>query len=95
MTTAIMSTKGQIVIPKALRDAKGFAPGVGVELVDHPEGLLLRRARTKQSGKVPVETLFGLLKDHWDGGPISIEDMDQAVAEGVAERYRRSLHDHD
>ena len=87
-----MTTKGQIVIPKALREAKGFAAGVGVELVDHPEGVLLK-AETRRAAKRPVHALFGLLKHLKPSAPVSIEDMHTAAAQAAVERYLRSDHD--
>lgn len=88
MTAIVFSTKGQVVIPKAMRDAHGFAPGVKVEAVDHPEGVLLKVIPTRK--KRPVTELFGMLKDYYKGPPISVEEMNEAVAEAAVERYLRS-----
>ena len=37
-----MSSKGQVVIPQAIRSAHAWTPGVEFEVEDRPEGLLLR-----------------------------------------------------
>jgi len=39
---AQMSSKGQIVLPKKLRDRRGLDPGMEVEIEEVPEGVLLR-----------------------------------------------------
>jgi bifunctional DNA-binding transcriptional regulator/antitoxin component of YhaV-PrlF toxin-antitoxin module len=77
MTAIVFSTKGQVVIPKAMRDAHGFAPGVSVEAVDLPEGVLLKAVPARK--KRPVSELFGMLKDYYE-----------AVAQAAVERYLRS-----
>ena len=89
MATTVFSTKGQLVIPKELRDAKGFGPGVRVEAVEHPEGVLIRIVPSRK--KRPVSDLFGILKPFYDGPPISVNDMNEAVAESAVERYMRSV----
>jgi bifunctional DNA-binding transcriptional regulator/antitoxin component of YhaV-PrlF toxin-antitoxin module len=91
MTAIVFSTKGQVVIPKAMRDAHGFAPGVKVEAVDHPEGVLLKAIPTRK--KRPVSELFGLLKDYYNGPPISEAEINEAASQGAIERYERSKRD--
>lgn len=38
-----VTTKGQVTIPKPLRDKMGIRPGDEVEFEETPEGLLLRK----------------------------------------------------
>ena len=53
-----VSERGQITIPKALRDRFGFAKDVEVELVATKEGVLIqKRSRSKH----PVDQVFGIL----------------------------------
>lgn len=42
METTRLSTKGQIIIPKPLRDALRWRPGQELEVIETQEGLLLR-----------------------------------------------------
>jgi AbrB family looped-hinge helix DNA binding protein len=93
MNKTVMSTKGQVVIPKALRTAKGLEPGVALEIVEHPEGVLLKIARKAKTGS--IMDLFGILKPHYSGPPITIEQMNQAVEDAAVERYQRSIRDRD
>jgi bifunctional DNA-binding transcriptional regulator/antitoxin component of YhaV-PrlF toxin-antitoxin module len=91
MTAIVFSTKGQVVIPKAMRDAHGFAPGVSVEAVNLPEGVLLKAVPARK--KRPVSELFGMLKDYYNGPPISDAEINAASAQGAIDRYERSKRD--
>ena len=42
MQTTTLSTKGQVIIPKALRVARQWGPGTELEVHETPDGLLLR-----------------------------------------------------
>lgn len=73
-----ITRKGQATIPKAVREHLGLKPGDRVRFHLHPHGgVSLGRVR-------PVTDLKGMVE--WDGPPVSIEDMDQAITEGIAER---------
>ena len=52
-----ISTKGQLVIPKTIRDAYGLKEGDSVLLIPREEGLLIKRYEVKGEG------LRSLLKD--------------------------------
>ena len=52
-----LSTKGQLVIPKNVRDAYGLKEGDSVLLIPREEGLLIKKYEIKGEG------LRGLLKD--------------------------------
>lgn len=43
--TSRIGSKGQVVIPKELRERRGLAPGAAVEVEDHREGVLVRPAQ--------------------------------------------------
>ena len=82
-----VSTKGQVVLPKALRDRHGWGPGTRLVVEDTPQGVVLRPERLFPETR--IEDIYGMLK--WDGPPVSIEDMDAAVLEAVAADYLRSI----
>jgi AbrB family looped-hinge helix DNA binding protein len=87
MTSTKLSTKGQIVIPKELRDAKKWAVGMDIEVVDTPDGVLLRpKAPPKPYA---LDDVIGILRGH--GKPISDAELRQAAAAGAVARYERSL----
>jgi AbrB family looped-hinge helix DNA binding protein len=86
METTKLSTKGQLVLPKAIRDARALKPGTEFTVEDTKDGIVFRPKR-----RVPRKTIdevFGMLK--WKGKPATLKDMDDAIAEAVIERYERS-----
>ncbi|MBY9063698.1 AbrB/MazE/SpoVT family DNA-binding domain-containing protein [Sphingomonas yunnanensis] len=85
-----LSDKGQVVVPKAIRDLKGWAPGLDLEVVDAGDGVLLRPRRTHKSLSVAeaVERMRAIYTHK--GPPVTLEEMDEAIAEAVAERDRRT-----
>ena len=73
MVTATITSKGQITIPKSVRDSRRLHTGDRVAFVVHDPGeaILKPFART-------VDEIFGLL--HKPGRPFrSVEDMDKAI----------------
>ena len=44
METTRLSTKGQIILPKAIRDARAWGPGTEFTVEETREGILLRPA---------------------------------------------------
>jgi AbrB family looped-hinge helix DNA binding protein len=81
MATTRLSTKGQVVLPKGVREANNWPSGTELEVVPHPEGVLLRKPTPAK--RYTLDDLFGFLK--YEGPPVSIEDMNL----GVDEMFRR------
>ena len=73
MPTATITTKGQITIPKEVREALGVAAGDRVEFVAEEKGTYRVVAATRD-----VRHLKGLVAK--PAKPVSIEDMNRAVA---------------
>lgn len=71
MTTSIISTKGQIVVPAVVRRDLRAEPGTRVEFVRVAEGWLLKVAST------PVTTLKGMVAK--PAKPVSVEDMNRSI----------------
>ena len=46
METATLSSKGQIVIPKPIRDAHRWKPGIRLVVEDSADGILIRPAHS-------------------------------------------------
>jgi AbrB family looped-hinge helix DNA binding protein len=87
MEITTLSTKGQIVLPKAIRDVRALKAGAQFIVEDTKDGILLRpKSRFKRT------TLDDLKKFKWKGKPATLKDMDDAIAEAVIERYERSRH---
>ena len=70
MAGAKMTSKGQITIPKAVRERLNLEPGDHVSFDIQDDRTVVLRARN-----LPVARLFGLLYDP-KAKPLSINDMD-------------------
>ncbi|MEK0083076.1 AbrB/MazE/SpoVT family DNA-binding domain-containing protein [Benzoatithermus flavus] len=84
MATATMTSKGQLTVPKEIRDQLGLKPGDKVELV--PSGddrVVMRKRRT-----IELKELFGILPA--GTVPLTLEGIDDAIAEEILEKDRRS-----
>jgi AbrB family looped-hinge helix DNA binding protein len=83
--TTVVSTKGQVILPKAVRDQRGWKPGTKLTVEQTPDGVIL-----KPEPLFPPTTLdevYGCLK--WEGPPISLEEMDAAITAEVLDRHAR------
>lgn len=80
-----VSTKGQIVLPKRIRDRRNWKAGTRLVVEERPDGVLLKPLIRKKSHT--LADLIGFLK--YEGPPKSIEDMDAGIAQEVRRRYAR------
>lgn len=82
--TTIVSTKGQVILPKAVRDLRKWPAGTRLTVENTADGVLLRAA--PHFAPTSIEAVFGTLA--YDGPPKSIEEMNAAIA-GEAKRRAR------
>jgi AbrB family looped-hinge helix DNA binding protein len=77
MPRSTLTSKGQITIPKEVRDQMGLKPGDRIDFV---------KGRTGGFSIRPINTDFrslrGIIKSPL-GRPITIEEMDEAIARGA------------
>jgi AbrB family looped-hinge helix DNA binding protein len=83
METTRLSSKGQVILPKSLRDAHHWAPGTEFEVEDRPEGILLRPK--KRFPATQLDDVIGCA--NYTGPAKSLEEMEEAIAKGVSERH--------
>lgn len=85
---AKISTKGQVVVPKEVRDAEGWVAGTELEFVKERGDIVVRSVRSVDP-RFPPTTWKELRKARikYDGPPVTIEDMDKAVLEEAARRW--------
>jgi AbrB family looped-hinge helix DNA binding protein len=76
--TITLSNKGQIVIPKEIRDELHWEPGMRLTLVSTATGVTIRTLPEKSGRR--LEDLVGMLKH--DGNPLSTEDLCKPVDYG-------------
>jgi AbrB family looped-hinge helix DNA binding protein len=73
--TTTVSTKGQVILPKAIRQHRDWGAGTRLIVEETSEGVLLRRAPAFAPTK--AEDVFGMLP--FSGEPKTLDDMDEAV----------------
>jgi AbrB family looped-hinge helix DNA binding protein len=84
-TTTTVSTKGQVILPHAIRRKRHWGPGTKLIVEDTPEGVLLKAASLFPPTK--IDDVFGCLK--YEGPAKTIEEMDAAIEAEVRERHAR------
>ena len=82
MATATITSKGQLTLPKEVRDRLGVHAGDKVDFIFAPDGQLVVKPRTMH-----VEQLFGCLRRE-GGKAATLEEIDAAIAEGAAKGER-------
>ncbi len=71
-----ITAKGQTTLPKAVREALSVKAGDRVRYV-----IQAGEVRILKVG--PVDRLFGVLQ--YDGPPVTLEEMERAIAEGASD----------
>ena len=77
MIESSITKKGQTTLPKPVRETLGVKAGDRVRYVISEGEVRILPVR-------PISRLFGLVRH--DGPTVSVEEMEQAVADGAAER---------
>jgi len=83
--TTKVSTKGQVILPKAVREHRRWKPGTRLVVEETEDGVLLRQAPL--FAPASIERVFGMLKRKGQK-PVSIEEMNEAVMAEAARRAR-------
>jgi len=87
MASSTLTSKGQITIPREVRDRLGLREGDRVVFqFDEHGNLLLRQEAHRPLGRLP-----GLLKHLAKDRPVTLEEMKRAVKQGAAARFKRSV----
>jgi AbrB family looped-hinge helix DNA binding protein len=84
-STTVVSTKGQVILPKAIRDKRDWRAGTRLVVEETADGVLLRRARVFPETR--LEDVFGSLR--YEGPPKTIEEMDAGIVAEVKRRHAR------
>ena len=82
MALATLTNKGQVTIPKGIRDTMGLHPGDKLEFVITEKGEALFRSVTKK-----VDDVFGRLYKPGKK-PVSIEEMDSAIRKKMEASFK-------
>jgi AbrB family looped-hinge helix DNA binding protein len=86
LTTTIISTKGQVILPKAIRDQRQWPAGTRLVVENTPDGVLL----SAQPAFAPTRSheVFGSLRV--DGKAKSIAQMNAGIAAEAKRRHARN-----
>jgi len=77
-----ITVKGQITLPKAVREQLHLKPGDRVKFFVHPNGAVFLLP------KLPMTALRGIVKSPRRA---TLEEMDEGIAAGASARYRRLI----
>jgi AbrB family looped-hinge helix DNA binding protein len=83
--TTTVSTKGQVILPKAIRQQRQWNAGTRLLVEDTPEGVLLRPAALFPATK-PKDVFASL---PYDGKPKTLGEMEAGIAIEVRRRHAR------
>jgi len=74
-----------VILPKTIRDSRGWGPGTELVVEETPGGVVLRPLRQSQSSR--LEDVVGCLR--YTGRAKTLRQMEKAIAKGVRERHDR------
>ena len=74
MIQSTLTAKAQTTLPKAVRDALRVGPGDRLRYIVSDDDVRILAVR-------PVARLYGAIE--YDGPPVSLDEMDRAIAEGA------------
>jgi AbrB family looped-hinge helix DNA binding protein len=83
--TTIISTKGQVILPKAIRQQRRWGAGTRLVVEDTPDGVLLRPAPLFPVTK--PKDVFQSLRH--SGAPKSLQEMQAGIASEARRRHAR------
>lgn len=84
MTTTVLSSKGQVIIPQAIRNQHHWEPGQKLAVIDTGDGIVLRPVSPFK--ETDLKDVGGCLK--YSGPARSLEDMEDAIRKGARERTK-------
>jgi AbrB family looped-hinge helix DNA binding protein len=87
MSTITMTSKGQITLPAATRAKLQLVQGSRMDVEETADGKVILTPKSQKTGD--IKRLRGILK--YDGPPVSIEEMNEAILEAASRRFRESV----
>jgi AbrB family looped-hinge helix DNA binding protein len=84
--TTTVSTKGQVILPKVIREQRHWPAGTELVVEDTPEGVLLKAKPVFASTR--PKDVFGSLP--YEGSAKSIADMEAGIAAEAKRRHARN-----
>ena len=79
MQTTLLSSKGQVIIPKAVREARRWNPGTRLTVQETHEGVLLKPAAPPEKAALHGGLAAIRSRVNYQGRAVSLQEMDAAV----------------
>lgn len=82
MESVALSSKGQFVLPKAIRDRHHWTTGTRLQIIEHGDEIILKAAEPFPCSvfeSIDAESVY-------KGPPLSLDEMDAAVAAEAGKR---------
>jgi AbrB family looped-hinge helix DNA binding protein len=86
LLTTTLSTKGQVVIPKTVRDALAWPDGITLAIEAHAQGVLLSVAK-HHFEPTHAQAVRGCM--NYKGPALSLDDIDMKLASTFAEKWKK------
>ncbi len=83
--TTVLSTKGQVILPKAIRQRRRWDAGTQLTVEDTADGVLLKAAPL--FAPASPKDVYGTLA--WTGSPKTLEEMKAGIAAEAKRRHAR------
>ena len=87
MSASTLTSKGQVTIPKEVRERLGLKEGDRLVFRFDDQGTLLVRPEARS----PLGRLPGLLHHLAGERPVTVEEMNEAVKRRAAERFKEAV----
>ena len=85
METTRLSSKGQVILPKSVRDAHNWQPGTEFIVENLPDGVMLRPKKSLAPSR--LEDVAGCLR--YTGKAKTLAQMEAAIGAEVKKRHAR------
>ena len=82
--TTVISTEGQVILPKAIRDLRHWPAGTLPAVEDTPDGVLLKALPIFR--ETDLDAVFGSMR--YEGPPLTLEDMGIVISTEAKRRAR-------
>lgn len=87
MATSTLTSKGQITIPKEVRERLGVKEGDRLVFRFDERGNLVLQPEARR----PLGRISGMLQHLAKDRPVTVEEMEEAVKQHAVERFKRSV----
>ena len=88
-----LSAKGQVVIPKDVRDRLGLLEGTVFDVVERGNEVILKRRDAQPKGITAAEAVREIRSFYrYEGPPVSLDEMREAASKAAVEHFHFKSH---